>query len=480
MVYSNYPMGFNILFTPGVMLGQLSFAGLLQFTTGLLSGLMMACLASRHISRMAALWMLPVFFAIPLVQDESTWPMVDLGLTFYTVQAFAALIRWHVTRRRPLLALAGLLLGFSCSIKFTAIISVASFGIILLGSLWSAHPRRWRDWPAPLIAFGIPLLAFGAPWYVKTYAMTGNPFLPYFYDVFAGRYWSPQANERYLSYLYSLGLQLPVAIRTVLSVAALAMTSLIVLRARLQPAIKMLVAFLSLWLVFFLFSGSLQERFLLPLYPMVLFLLLWAFSVVVIGLQSGYRVLARGRGTSHPLSPRWLDRLQQRKLETPVYSIVSLIVLASLLRMFVTKGDLLAVGLGREDREAFLARRMYLYKADRFANDYLPDSATIFLFPDCRSVYLEVPFLRGDPIMQVFVDYSELNTPRELLENLRELGVTHILVSYPAYEYYKILLEAEPASVAYTEHAMELIGGLESLGSEIKFVANGVTVFALP
>lgn len=480
MVYSNYPMGFNILFTPGIMLDQLSFAGLLQFIMGLSGGLMMACLASRHISRMAALWMLPIFFAIPLVQDESTWPMVDLALTFYTVLAVAALIRWHETKHGPFLVLAGLLLGFSCSIKFTSAISVAALGLIFLGLLWSGRPRRLKDYLAPLIAFGIPLLAFGAPWYMKTYATTGNPFLPYLYDVFGGRYWSPQANERFIGNLYNLGLQLPLSIRAGFSLTILSVTSLVLSKAGLQPGLKIPLAFISLWLVFFLSGGPLQKRYLLPISPVVLFLLLWALSVMVVGLRHGYGAITKRRATSNPFSPSWVDRLQQKRLETTVYSIVSLIVLASFIRMFVTKSHLLAVGLGLEDREAFLSRRMYLYKADRFANDHLPDSATVFLFPDCRSVYLEVPFVRGDPLMQTVVDYDQFSTPMELLDALRGLGVTHIMVSYPAYEYYRILLEKEPESVAYTDHAMNLIEGLKGLGTRTLFEANDVTIYALP
>lgn len=480
MVYSNYPMGFNILFTPGIMLDLLNFAGLLQFLMGWLTGLMMACLASRHISRIAALWMLPIFFAIPLVQEEATWPMVDLALTFYTVLALAALIRWHETKHGPFLALAGLMLGFSCSIKFTSVISVAAMGLILLGLLRSGSPRRAKDWLSPLIAFGIPVFALGAPWYVKTYAMTGNPFLPYLYDVLGGQYWSPQANERYLTYLYGLGLQLPLSIRAIFSLTLLSVTSLLLGGARLQPAIKISLAFLSLWLVLFLFSGSPQNRFLLPIYPIALFLLLWAFSRVGIGLRYGHRLITKRGLPPNWSSPSQVDRLQARKLETRLYSIASLIVLASFLRMTVNKSEALAVGLGLEDREGFLARRMYLYKAHRFANEHLRASATVFLFPDCRSVYLEVPFIRGDPTMQTFVDYAQFDTPLEFLTGLRRLGVSHVMVSYPAYEYYRTLVEKEPESLAYLEHAMDLVVGLKGLGSEVLFEANEVAILALP
>jgi hypothetical protein len=453
LVLSNYPMGMNILFTPGLMLGQAAAAQVLHFSMGLLAALAMASLAARYANRTVALLSPPLFLVIPLVQDEATWPMIDLGVTLYTCLALLALINWLETEDKHWLVVAGIMAGFSCSIKLTSIFGAAALGMLLLGLVLAKRPWRLISWVVPPLTFGVPLLLFGSPWYIKNYVMVGNPFMPYFYDVFGGAYWSPEANERYMLYLTSLGFKLPFFMLLAASVGCLLAAGFLALKTKDQPVVKMLLGYTLLWLALWLVSGSPQQRFLLPIYPVAVLLTIWLIST---------------------FTQRWAV------LQPVLYGVVTLGLVVGLGRSIQDKGDMLAVGLGLESQEDFLSRKLYSYPAFQFANIHLPSSAKFLVFPENRTYYLDRSYIWGEPIGSAIIDYAHYNSPTELLNRLENLGITHVIVLRPAYPFWRQLVEQEPQLITHVEHAFELIDGLSSLGLREVFEANGVTIYALP
>jgi hypothetical protein len=448
-----YPMGMNILFTPGLMFGHAVVAQLIHFSMGLLAALAIAVLASRYANRTVTLLLPGLFFAIPVVQKEATWPMVDLGVTLYTCLALLALINWWETEQKSWLVIAGITAGFACSIKMTAVFGVVAISLLLLSLIVVKYRRQLSHWIDPILIFGIPLLLVGTPWYIKNYLLVGNPFMPYFYNIFGGAHLTPQAYERYMLYLTSLGLQVPFSVLLIMSISCWLGAIFFALKTKGHPVVKILLAYTLLWVSLWFVSSSPQQRFLLPAYPVALLLMAWFVS-------SFTRRLA--------------------VLHTALYGAVALILVLSLGKAVWANRDVLTVGLGLESQEDFLNRKLYSYSAFQFANTQLPNSAKFLIFPENRTFYLDRSYILGDPYGIGMIDYAPYHSPNELLKGLESLEITHLILLHPAYPFWRQLGKHDPQLTAYADHAFELVDGLANLGLQEVFEANGVTIYALP
>ena len=461
-ITSNYPLGLQMLYVPGLMLGRTAAAQLLHFSMGLLTALAMAALAARYANWAVALLSPALFLAIPLVRHEATWPSNDLGVVLYTFLALLALINWQKIEHKPWLVLAGIMAGFACSIKLTAVFAVAPLGVVLWGLVLAKRPRRLSDWMAPSLTFGIPLLLFGSPWYIKNYVTVGNPFMPFLYGLFGGANWSAEAAERWRLYLEAFGLrslglagfQVPFFILPAISVGCLLVIGFVALK-KYMPVTKILLGYTLLYLALWLVAGSVTPRYALSIYPVATLLVVWFVSTFI-----------------------WRSAV----LRPVFYGVVALGVV-----IFAMPGggarflvqDTLPVVVGLESQENYLSRKLDSYTAYQFANAQLPDSAKFFIFPDNRTYYLNRSYIWGCPYLQAIIDYDRYDSSSDLLHELRGLGITHIIVHRPIYPHYRQLAGHEPQLIAYVDHAMRLVEGLNSLGLSEVFEANGVTIYAL-
>ena len=112
------------------------------------------------------------------------WAYGELLPMVMSLAVLIALRQWLHTRGWPWLLLAGILAGLATGCKYTAaVVPVAGAAVIVWGQL--GRPRavrmRWQSLLNTLLPPGIFLLAAGltfAPWLLKNWAFTGNPFYP--------------------------------------------------------------------------------------------------------------------------------------------------------------------------------------------------------------------------------------------------------------------------------------------------------------
>jgi hypothetical protein len=142
--------------------------------------------------------------------------------------------------------------------------------------------------------------------------------------------------------------------------------------------------------------------------------------------------------------------------------------------------DALPVVFGLESRTNYLSRKLYSYTAYQFANTQLSDSAMLFTFPENRTFYLNRSYIWGCPYLQAMIDYDCCDSSSDLLRELEDLGITHIIVHRRVYPHFRLLTGDEPRLTAYVERALQLVEGMSSLGLSEVFEANGVTIYALP
>lgn len=222
-VYSNWPLGTEMLYAMGLLLQDHVLPKLMHFAFGLgilfgvfvglrdtgdkvSGGLGQAPEASDQI--LGGALAMALVLANGVVAFEIRIAYVDLAIGFYLLTAFLFLRRW---RRDPQdlgpLVLAGVSCGLMAGGKLNGFVGIFA----LLWLLLPAAVQRWRQqgWGAvgrATLAFGGPIFLLWTPWLVKSVVYTGNPVYPVLYDVFGGPDWSPELAAQLSQWQRSIGM----------------------------------------------------------------------------------------------------------------------------------------------------------------------------------------------------------------------------------------------------------------------------------
>ncbi len=138
----------------------------------------------------AAAWLAAaIFLGSPLVAYLAGTGYIEAGLTLFATAAFYSLRRWRLSGERRWLVLAAVFAATAADVKYIGLFFV---GVIGLAVVFGRLPRRSpRGRLAAVALFTLVGCAVLAPWYGRIYAWTGNPFFPFFPQVFGGGPWAP-------------------------------------------------------------------------------------------------------------------------------------------------------------------------------------------------------------------------------------------------------------------------------------------------
>lgn len=183
---ANYPMGAEFLALYGLAAGDDGALKKINFLYLVLLVVFVGTVLSRNRKgRCAQL----ILLASPLTGFLATLEFIDLPLVVYLILCVYSLMRMHEPSRGHIRA-AGMWAGAAMSIKYSAIPFLGVAATIWL--VRSRHTIGRAIRPAAvavLLSLLIPL-----PWYLKSYAQTGNPVFPYLNRVFKSPYLSGQAS----------------------------------------------------------------------------------------------------------------------------------------------------------------------------------------------------------------------------------------------------------------------------------------------
>jgi hypothetical protein len=333
---------------------------------------------------------------VPAVYEVAGRGYVDLVLALYVVIAVRAAARWWVIGAPRELAALALALGFALGVKVLAL-----FPLVLLGLFALLGARRAGRGVGPaILALGAAALV-GAPWYARTWWLTGSPVFPYFLDIWPGQapgwdvtrsvmaraYNSVYGGDKdllgFLALPFRLSLmaqrEMPALYESVAGVAFLVGAALIawaIWRRRLDEETVVVAVVTGALFVWWVVSAQVL-RYLLPVVP----------------LAAVAAVRAAAALTAETGATRWL----RATLLVPAGA--SLVVL---LTWFLADAPMLSV-LGAEPRAEYLARRLDYYPYYRIVAEQLPRDARVWLIDVRRDTYhLERPY-RGD---YLFEDYT--------------------------------------------------------------------------
>lgn len=191
-VYANFPASVEMLYLAAMVLtGQPQESGTICHLIHLLLGVM----AVAAIWRTAAEWSPWSGVVAGVVAGTAGWlpylsglAYVELGMLFFGATAMGCVARCREAMRRRSheggrwrwVALGGVLAGFACGCKYTALPMVAvPIGVAMLTLL-----EGWVAQVKAVALFGLMCLLSFSPWLIKSAMMTGNPVFPLAQRVF--------------------------------------------------------------------------------------------------------------------------------------------------------------------------------------------------------------------------------------------------------------------------------------------------------
>jgi len=138
----------------------------------------------------------------PLVMRHANQGFIDLPFTCFSFASLQLLFHWNDKKS---LLMSFLFLGFSFSVKYTALfIAVSNALILTLASLWKIQNLNWKD-----LSKGMGLTTLIClPWYLKNLIVYGCPMVPappFFYRFFEISYYDLEASQKMVAHMKERG-----------------------------------------------------------------------------------------------------------------------------------------------------------------------------------------------------------------------------------------------------------------------------------
>jgi len=175
-VHSAMPSHINMCFVPLVAWGGASTVKLGHFALycGVLAWL--GPLGRRLWGRPGGAWAGAILAGVPGVGVMAGMGGVDLGVTFFVVGCVTLTVVGFSARelQRPSLLAAAFLAGVAAGSKYSALLPVAGWSVVVAVLLLRSRPRR----PALVAALAALVLVGGGGWYLRNLVVLGNPLYP--------------------------------------------------------------------------------------------------------------------------------------------------------------------------------------------------------------------------------------------------------------------------------------------------------------
>jgi len=427
-IASAYPLGIEMLFTLGMLLGNSVSAKLIHFSLGVLSMLATYCFGRKYVNSRAGLSAAAIFYTIPVVAWESTTAYIDLGLTLFTVLQIFALVNWWVrgVSNAEWLTMAAIMCGFAMGTKYLGIFALV---ILIIGIFLKLSFTDKRDVTVVLravLVYAFVSALIVSPWLIKNYVFTGNPVYPFLNNVFKSPLMSP-INPTFDRASFGIGDN--VFSRYILTPwnmtfygkkygGAIGPIFLIfiplVFVLRTDKILKFILLFCAVYFALWEISVPVM-RYLMPIMPFLSIVVGYIINGMICWDNVGSKVLSGGvmavTGVTlflglpffHPLWQQgWIPGVVQHVPYEVVWGI--------------------------ESRADYLSRHLSSYEVFQYVNRNLPPDAKILCFNE------EFHYLSDRTLVPAFsfeaVDVVTSRNVGELLRHVKNLGVTHFLINW--------------------------------------------------
>jgi 4-amino-4-deoxy-L-arabinose transferase-like glycosyltransferase len=465
---ANGPMLIQMAYALGVAAGIDSLGKLIHLSGAALLILAAYSFGNRYLGGRKGWIPAAMLLGAPMVLVLGTFAYIDLVWALYSFLGLYGLLIWMEERAQAWLVLSAVLSGFALSSKYNAL---GYTGILFLFVIWNARQRGRRELLRSVLLFGGIVFAIGAPWYIKNWVWTGNPFYPLF---FGGPEWPPERVRISATYLAGFGtgrsildyLLLPLNIfikqeRFATLLGPLEIPSPLFLFAPAYLFIKnkghalnLLALYSGLGFVYWAL-GSQQTRFLLPLFPALAVLSACSMDAFVHSLRT--------------------KRLR-RTLLPGILGGMAIYGLIPLLFMYVPVRPM-GVIVGAESRRQFVNRNTPMLWAE--LDEILPmqdvDDKILMLW-DGQAYYCGDRCIPDtDNAFWTYLVHSS-GSEEMLLDELREMNVTYLMINSVNASF---VLEHDPEGYQLAAQRFSQEQFLPNYGQEVYKNDKGVIIFKI-
>lgn len=187
--FGYFPQNLEMLFTLALLLGFPELAGFYHWLMGLGAVGAIAALTRSIRPGSSGLLAATIFATVPTAALIAAWPYVDLAVVLFSTISTLCFIRWQGERTRAWLLFAAIFAGFAAGCKYTA----GFQGILIAAAvIWETRKDGFRRLASSAVLVSSLVAALAAPWLLRNAVLTGNPFYPFFYELFGGKCWDSE------------------------------------------------------------------------------------------------------------------------------------------------------------------------------------------------------------------------------------------------------------------------------------------------
>jgi dolichyl-phosphate-mannose-protein mannosyltransferase len=369
------------------------------------------------------LLLLTTIVSLPML---ASWAYVDLALAYYAAAALYTYTAGISTENPSWLRVTAVMAGLAMGVKYTSFVVPLTCGLLIL------FRRPFSRALSSAAQFSIIAILVALPWYVRNAILMGNPFYPF---VFGGLYWDQFRADWYADSGTGIGWDVLQIFLVPLNII-LGYREITPMDGRIGPVFLVLLP-LTLWISISRSPQDSARRLSLRSINLFAALSLAAWTLGVINSAHLWQIrlfLPALLPFAIPSALAW-DYLQ--KLDTPKLRIsflfnvlIIVIILLTIFAngIFVLQRNPLAVALGAQTREGYIARVNPSYAALIQLMDELPADVYVYSLFEPRSYGLPRR-TQPDVIVYNFAhDFYLYATPSEIIQHWKAEGYTHIVV----------------------------------------------------
>lgn len=405
---SLWPYLIEMLFTLGMVLRSDVSAKLIAWLFGIMAVLSVYTVARKYFSKTAALISASIFFLTPVIFQQITYAYVDIPMALFGFLALAGLMRFFEDHDSRWALIAGIFTGFMLSIKAIGIVVIPVFFLVVVYGIMSRRISRVVVAKSAAI-FLFAVICFSGVWYLRAFLIKGNPVYPFFAHVFGGNGWAESLEGNIgESFSFLNYIKLPWDITLFPSKYGdekfglfylLFLPLLVLLPWRQKRSAIFLVIFSGVYSFVWYYVDNAVSRFLIPA---ILPLSVLIGSVLVVGFSLG-------------------------KFGKYLKYLLILILLFNTGVLVNFNKDRVAVALGLESRDDYLARTERTYEMAMFIRENIPEDAKILMVNEVRVYYFDRDYVH----LRNFLEEERLSKgysmKKDFLTELYPKGIEYIL-----------------------------------------------------
>ncbi|MHB1001384.1 MAG: ArnT family glycosyltransferase [Armatimonadota bacterium] len=424
--HSNFPFLTEMLYTIGVAFGSTGIAKLFHYTMYIGTAVAIYSLCARHLNSFIGRISVLIFMSVPVIMWEAGVAYTDLSTALYITLAIYAVLNWEKTNSTPWLVVCGIMGGFALGTKVLAGVPIVLLCVWIL--LASGVSKEWGRGFKLAFCVGIISLLVGSPWYIKSYLYTGNPFYPFLYNIFGGKYWSQGAADAYRGsqLAFGMGREFTKLIMAPWNLVAKGVYFFDIPNPA-NPKVWGLIgpAFLGLIPVYILNAGKnktiLKIGILSAVFVLSWFILMQYSRYMITIIPMLCIIAAAG-----------VD-IANRKFgmaKFVVNGFVAICVTISIITGLVFSLGTSEAAFGTVSDKEYLSKTLDVYDTETYINDNLTEDARIAIFDEVRGFYLDREYIWANPGHHEMIPWSSFKSGKEMVDYFLKENYRYAMINW--------------------------------------------------